>query len=229
MTLARPFLRDKLSGVSDVGGPCPTARLGARMDETRSSLLIRVRDPSDHDSWREFVTLYEPLLLAFARRQDLSESDARDVTQDVLVKLYTALTEFELDHSRGRFRTWLWRLTSNAIVDLRRRHTRQLKAEQQRATAAIEARIGEDVWVGLHRQRVMEFALERVRERSQPKPWACFEEHTLRGRPAAGVAAELGVSANSVYVHCSNILRRVRELCREYQEELADGSVDLPT
>jgi RNA polymerase sigma-70 factor (ECF subfamily) len=29
---------------------------------TRASLLLRLRDPRDHDAWVEFVSLYEPVI-----------------------------------------------------------------------------------------------------------------------------------------------------------------------
>jgi hypothetical protein len=83
-------------------------------------------------------------------------------------------------------------------------------------------------WGNLHRRRVLAFALERVRARSRPATWACFDRHLLQGRPAAEVAGELGLSANAVNVNSSRILDRLRRFCAEYLEELADGVDPLP-
>src|SRR4051794_16340254 len=104
------------------------------MTETRSSLLHRLRDPADRESWGEFVALYEPLLLAYVGSKGLQESDARDVVQEVLVKLHHVLPDFQFDRARGRFRTWLWQVTSNAIADwarARKRHAREEDAWRQ--------------------------------------------------------------------------------------------------
>jgi hypothetical protein len=86
--------------------------------ETSSTLVRRVRGAGDADSWREFVALYEPLIVRYAlgRRRGLSEPDARDVAQDVFVRLLKALPTFELDRSRGRFRTYLWQVTASALA-----------------------------------------------------------------------------------------------------------------
>jgi RNA polymerase sigma factor (sigma-70 family) len=91
--------------------------------ETRPTLLQRV-GALDPASWREFVTLYDPLLLAYvgdcSRRYNLGlrEHDREDVKQEVLIKLYRALPTFALDRSgKGRFRTWLWRVVHNATID----------------------------------------------------------------------------------------------------------------
>jgi hypothetical protein len=76
---------------------------------------------------------------------------------------------------------------------------------------------------------VLAFALERVRGRSRPTTWACFERHLLERRPSAQVAGELGISANAVQVNSSRVLDRVRKFCALYLEELADGLDPLPT
>jgi len=69
---------------------------------TRVSLIQRVRDPNDAESWREFESLYKPLLLQYLARRGLRGQDALDLVQDVFVRLVRAMPEFELDHGRGR-------------------------------------------------------------------------------------------------------------------------------
>ena len=45
------------------------------MDRTRSTLLMRVRNPADARAWGEFVRLYEPLLRASLRHHGLAAED----------------------------------------------------------------------------------------------------------------------------------------------------------
>jgi RNA polymerase sigma-70 factor (ECF subfamily) len=202
------------------------------MMKTRSSLLRRLRNPADIEGWREFVALYQPLLLAYVRRQGWSGPDADDVVQDVLARLVHALPEFELKRQRGRFRTWLWRLTRNLLIDRARREHHRVLAE--RATAepqAMEPAEREEPdadWQALHRRRVLEFAKAQVRARCRHQTWACFEGYVLRGQPCADVAAELGVTPNVVAVNSSRVLARLRDYCRDYLEGLADGDDLLP-
>jgi RNA polymerase sigma-70 factor (ECF subfamily) len=202
------------------------------MMKTRSSLLRRVRDPADADGWRQFVALYQPLLRAYVRRQGWSGPDAEDIVQDVLARLLRALPEFELNRRRGRFRTWLWRLTRNLLIDRARRQHHRARAERARAEPeALKPAEDEEPdaeWGTLHRRRVLEFAKDQVRARSRPRTWACFEEYVLRGRPCAEVAAELGVTPNVVAVNSSRILARLRDYCRYDLEGLADGYDFLP-
>jgi RNA polymerase sigma-70 factor (ECF subfamily) len=66
------------------------------MDETpatRASLIVKLRDPADTDAWREFVTLYEPLVYRLARRKGLQDADARDLCQEVFRTVAQAIEE----------------------------------------------------------------------------------------------------------------------------------------
>jgi RNA polymerase sigma-70 factor (ECF subfamily) len=217
-------------------GPDPLAADEGRnaMTETSTTLLRRVRDPADADAWREFVALYHPLLRAYALKKGLAGPDADDLVQEVLARLVKALPGFELDQRRARFRTWLWKVTSNALADGARRRSRRDRAERARAAAAgaapPQAGDGEPEadWVAMHRRRVLELAKARARARSHPRTWACFEGHVLWGRPSREVAAELGVSVNAVDVNSSRVLARLRNYCHDYLEELADGDDHLP-
>ena len=203
------------------------------MDRTRSTLLIRVRNPADARAWGEFVALYEPLLTAYVRHKGLGAEDARDVVQEVFARLVKTLPEFELDRQRGRFRSWLWQVCQSALGDWARQRRRQARAEDAWLDRLSEPRISDESaldeeWERLHRRRILSFALETVRARSRPKSWACFERHLLQRRPSAAVAAELGLTVATVNVNCSRVLGRVRKLCVEHLEGLADGVEPLP-
>jgi RNA polymerase sigma-70 factor (ECF subfamily) len=196
------------------------------MTKTRSSLLHRVRDPADTDGWREFFALYEPLIRAYVRKKGVAPHHEDDAIQDVLARLVKALPGFHLQRERGRFRTWLWRVTANTLADRARRDRRRIRAERDHLEdRAAEVEDGD--WVVLHRRHLLEFAMEKVRDRSRPRTWACFEEHLRRGRPSAEVAAELGVAPNVVNVNASRVLARLKEFCRLELEGLFDGEDPL--
>lgn len=192
------------------------------MLETRLSLLDRVRDPANAAAWSEFVELYRPLLLAYVRKRGISEHDALDIVQDVFARLVPALARFRLDHDRGRFRTWLWRVAHSALTDWQRHGMVRAAAEREWVGDhdAIAADDRDQDWDELYRQRILEVVLERVRRAANATAWTCFEGRLLLDRPAAEIAAELGISANAVYVNASRLLSRVREECAEFAETL---------
>jgi RNA polymerase sigma-70 factor (ECF subfamily) len=192
------------------------------MQETRVSLIYRVRDPADGAAWAEFVSIYQPLLVAYLRKRGVKEHDAADVVQDVFARLVPAMADFEFDPQRGRFRSWLWRVTHNALADWARRRATRDRAEKdwadQQETATEDA--PSDEWNQMYRRRILEVVLERVRAQAQPATWSSFEGRILEGRPASEIAAALGISTNAVYVNASRLLARVREECAELEEPL---------
>ena len=83
--------------------------------DTRLTLIARVRDPRDDSAWREFVTLYTPIIFSFLRKRGLTATDSEDVTQDVFRALSQALPTFQLDKAIGTFRNWLFTVTRSKL------------------------------------------------------------------------------------------------------------------
>ena len=192
------------------------------VEKTSSSLLRRLQNPADQASWGEFVSLYEPLLVRYTRKKGLSEHDAQDVVQGIFITLLRKLPTFELDRGKGRFRTWLWQVTHNAVVDWARAKQRAKKVEERKREDWNEGTSESDSdWDSELQKRVLEFAMEKVKEKTNPATWACFEQHLLKGRPGADVGAELKLPANTVYVYAARVMVRVREQCESYLEDLA--------
>lgn len=192
------------------------------MDATRSSLLLRLRDLEDSASWAEFYAVYEPFLRNVARKLGLRDSDVDDVVSEVLTTCVQTLPTFKKDEKRGFFRGWLKTITRNRMIDLWR--TRQRSGAAALENVA-EPATHDDIWEQWdeeYRQRILDHALAAVREGSVPKTWDCFEQHILHRRAAAEVAEELGMQANAVYANASRVLKRVREKCAEYDEELVN-------
>ena len=89
--------------------------------------LIRRILAGDVGSFETLVGRYQTRLFRFICRYTRDAEDARDVTQDVFVKVYGALDSYD---PRYRFSTWLFRIAGNAAIDhLRRRKTRALPLE----------------------------------------------------------------------------------------------------
>jgi RNA polymerase sigma-70 factor (ECF subfamily) len=84
--------------------------------DTRPSLLLRIRDANDSDSWADFATVYGPVIRGYCRRRGLQEADADDVSQEVLAQVARSIESFDYEPGRGRFRDWLGAVTRNKIV-----------------------------------------------------------------------------------------------------------------
>src|SRR3954462_9394966 len=90
---------------------------GNEAPPTRVSLLIQIRDGSNHAAWREFVNLYGPVVYGFARKRGLQDADAADLMQDVLRSVSSAIGRLDYDRKQGTFRGWLFTITRNKIFN----------------------------------------------------------------------------------------------------------------
>jgi RNA polymerase sigma-70 factor (ECF subfamily) len=192
------------------GDPC-CAEGVAEMFTTSVSLLDRLRQPGEQEAWERFVDLYTPLLFYWASRAGLSEPDAADLVQDVLLVLVQKLPEFSYDRQRS-FRGWLRTVTRNKWRDQRRRLAGEANRDLVDLTQLPDHEDPEAFWETEYRQYLARRAMELMRAEFQPTTWKACWEVVVSGRPAGEVAAELGISIDSVYAAKSRVLRRLRQV-----------------
>jgi RNA polymerase sigma-70 factor (ECF subfamily) len=182
---------------------------------TRPSLLLRLRNADDTESWQLFVQTYAPLVYAYCQRQGLQDADAADVCQEVLAEVVRAMRTFEYRPERGRFRDWFGTVARHGLSRFRRRQARGPRgAGGDGALAGLdqaEAAAADTEWTAAFNTRVLQVAMERVRPEFQPTTWTVFERVWLEDRPPAEAAREAELPVEAVYAAKSRVLRRLRE------------------
>lgn len=193
--------------------------------ETRGSIILGVCK-QDPERWREFDTIYRPILTAYLSNRGLRDFDLSDVIQDVYVKLLKNIHSY--DRNKCRFRTWLFTVAQNTLIDHARRRASYKRAldgwaaQILRATSSDSLALEEE-WRQLHREKVLAHVLRLVRSRVSSSVWACFEQRLLCNRPAQEIAAELKIEPGTIYVNACRVMKKVRALCEEYDEDLGRG------
>ncbi len=94
-------------------------------DDTFKSLLVRIRDVDDEESWATFVEIYEPFIEGHLRRRGISGELALDVRQEVLMVVFQRIADFEHNGRTGAFRNWLRTTTVNCLRTYARRQKRE--------------------------------------------------------------------------------------------------------
>ncbi len=84
--------------------------------DTSVSLLQRLVGAPTDDDWRRLLDLYQPLLRAWMARAGVPESDADDLTQDVLLVVFREVGGFER-RGKGAFRSWLRTILAHRVRD----------------------------------------------------------------------------------------------------------------
>jgi RNA polymerase sigma-70 factor (ECF subfamily) len=177
---------------------------------TRSTLLSRLKDLGDDQSWRRFFDTYWKLIYGFALKSGLREVEAQEVVQETIIAVSRNIGGFQYDRSACSFKTWLLTVTRSRISNQFRRRRHQAHVvnirELEAGNSWLEqlpderndglAKLWEEEW----NRNLMDAAIERVKRRVQAEQFQMFDFYVLRDWPVAKVAKALGVSAARVYL-----------------------------
>jgi RNA polymerase sigma-70 factor (ECF subfamily) len=111
----------------------PAAALDPNAEETAA--LVRLAQAGDVAAFERLVTRQYGFIFKTAFRWLGHRSDAEDVTQTVCMRLATALKSFDW---RASFTSWLYRITLNAVYDLKRSSQRRQRLASEISLGATE-------------------------------------------------------------------------------------------
>jgi len=88
------------------------------IDESTDFDLIVQAKNGNRDALEKLVLRHQAWIYNIALRMVFHPQDAEEVTQEVLIKAITRLVTFQGD---SQFRTWLYRITANHVLNMKRR------------------------------------------------------------------------------------------------------------
>ena len=177
------------------------------MIETSLTWLGRLVSSPGGDDWRRLLDAYGPLLAGWLARAGVAEADRDDLTQEALMVVVRRVGEFE-HRGKGAFRAWLRAIVANHA----RKHfeaRRAVPTIDLDAVAAPDSEVGR-LWDLEHDRHLAARAMRIVEGDVAPSTWAAFRRQVVDGCRPADVAAELGLSVNSVLLARSRVLKRLR-------------------
>jgi RNA polymerase sigma-70 factor (ECF subfamily) len=200
---------------ADVNVPATSQTDGRPQQLTPLSLLERVR-AHDPEAWRRLVHLYQPLVLAWCRRDGVQAADAEDVAQEVFAATAANLDRFRRDRPGDTFRGWLRTITHNQALQLFRRNRGRPQAAGgsdalQNLQEMADPLPGPGEEESVEIDQLYHRALEMVRSEFEERTWQAFWLTTVEGRLPADLAAELNMTTNNIRQAKSRVLRRLRE------------------
>lgn len=179
---------------------------------TRASLLSRLKNWEDTESWRAFFDTYWKLIYGFALRRGLSHDEAQEVVQETVLAVARSIARFQYDPKACSFKTWLLTVTRLKIANQFARRARQPtpaanpSPDHSGSTPCLH-RVPdtppgpwEQAWDAEWQKNLADVALGRVKRRVSIEQYQMFDLFVLKGWPASDVARTLGVTIGHVYV-----------------------------
>jgi RNA polymerase sigma factor (sigma-70 family) len=198
---------------------------------TRASLLDRIKNPEDQESWKEFFDRYSKLIYSVAAKSGLNHTEAEEVVQETFITLSKTMPNFSYDPTKS-FKSWLLKVTGRKVLDQFRKRKRQRNFNEPSTvrdgrTATIERipdpkssdvdSIFEEEW----RERIFELAVEKVKLKVQASDFQIFDLYVIKKWPPGKVASTLGIKRGRVYVAKFRVGKLVRSEVKALQRDKA--------
>lgn len=200
---------------------------------TRHSLLSRLKDWNDQDSWNDFFEIYWKLIYRAAIKCGLTDAEAQDVVQETVLSACKSLPNFHYDPAKGSFRKWLLQLTRWRINgQLRKRqcniHRLDDPADASTTTESLEdlvdpaaEQVLDTLWDEEWEKGLLHAALERVKQKIDAKHYQIFDLHVVKEWPVARVTRALRVNRTAVYI----VKHRVTRLMKQEVDRLRNHPI----
>ena len=165
-----------------------------------NALLLRMAE-GDTAAFRRVFDEYYPKVRVFFSRFVLSDDDAKDLAQNVFVKLWTMRSALREVRSFGAY---LFRMCRNAAIDYGRKHNVRVDLEEDYAETYP---LDEEYFARETRSR-MESRIAAMPEKRR----RVVTLSRLEGMSNEEIALKLGISKKTVENHLNAALRELRKI-----------------
>lgn len=169
-------------------------------------------DPGSTPDWADVVAKYADVVYTMAYRLTGDDEDARDLAQDVLIRLHRGLARYR----EGNFEGWLYRTTVNAFRDRLRKRKRLREDElPDEPPGMTTSGVVEEAVAKKELHDVVQRALIRL----PPEYREAVVLRDLEGRSYEEIAEILQVPSGTVRSRIHRGREALRQLLEHYVEE----------
>jgi RNA polymerase sigma-70 factor (ECF subfamily) len=191
--------------------------------------VARLKNPRDEQAWAEFVEIYTPLIHSLARAKGWQAADSADLVQEVFRAVAGAIDRYDPDPARGSFRSWLFRIARNLMINLlaarRIRPQGSGDSDVRELLESVPAPDGAEtaLFDVEYRRRIFLWAADQIRDEFRQSTWQAFWLTAVEGHEPAAAAASCGISVGAVYIARSRVMARLRTVVEEAEGASRDS------
>jgi len=182
-------------------------------EKTRRSLIERLENWQDQQTWDEFYRTYWRLIYSVAIKMGLRQDEAWDVVQETTLSIAKQTKKKMYDPEQGSFKVWLWNMTKWRIQDQFRKRKKDSAMHPdsmhdddsredwvQRIADENNSQALENIWDAEWKKNLFNAALENIKLKVSPRQFQIFDCYVLKEWDARKVMEHLGVSLTQVYL-----------------------------
>jgi RNA polymerase sigma factor (sigma-70 family) len=199
---------------------------------TRQTLIERLRNREDKETWRDFFDRYWKLIYGLALKSGLSHDEAEEVVQETMVTISNCLDDYRYQPEKCSFRSWIFHKAKWRIFDQVRKRKpglvqsgSDLESDPDR-TATVEKVPDEESlkleqhWNEEWQKNLVDVAIDRVKGMVSDKQFQIFDLYVLKEWSPADVKRMLHVSMAQVYLAKHRVATLLKKEVKKLELEM---------
>ena len=193
---------------------------------TRQTLLEKLKDRYDEESWQEFQDTYNPYILRILRALKMNNHDCQDLQQNIMLIAWKSLPKFQYDPDRGSFRAWISTVTRRETAHFIKKRQKTFVSlnsdEADRLKETLDKLSKPEIDTSITQEWqafISEKAWTNIVPRFSEKVIDVFQR-VSKGEDVEKIASETGISESSVYVYKKRVLNSLQKEILKLERDL---------
>jgi len=171
------------------------------MNGDEDILFVREFKKGNEEAFDRLFEKYQLSLYSICYRFTRNEDDARELTQDIFLKVYNNLTKF---HEKSRFFTWLYRIAVNTCISFKRKQKRPEMVYEPASSLAMGERV--------RMKKAIDDALFELPERQR----LCFILHHYEGYTFNEIGSIMNITTGAAKANHHHAIKKLRILLKDW-------------
>lgn len=189
---------------------------------TKQTLIQRVQNPDDKSAWDDFASYYQTFIEMVLNKSRISLNESDDLVQEILLKIWKGLPNYEYRKEQAKFRTWLSIVIRNTMLNFldkkKRKNSWNVELNEDTILTVTETQIEkviEEEWVS----HLTSLAMKSVSNAFSGQAIDVFKM-SLAGNGTKEISQALEINEESVFVLRSRVKSKLKKEIKRLREEI---------
>lgn len=181
-------------------------------DVTSHSLVDAMMN-GEEAAWRKIAEVWGRTLLEFFGSKGLQKSDCEEVAQNVLVKMYSAMSrgKFERDGKQNKLKHWVYKIAANELKTFYKRFHNKPKSPGGSVHQEVLANLGSDEETTAFEAVLISKLLDTIKDDFEATTWEAFRLHHFENVATPEIGQALGIKPGTVRQKIFRVKQRLKQ------------------